>query len=382
LNKSRLSEIDFLRAYAVLAVVSAHSSTVIGLGITGYQGVLLFFVISGFLITGLLLDARVKSASPWTALRAFYARRFLRIFPIYYALLITAFILGFREVRGAIGWYLAYLSNWYFAYGGFRAYTAHLWSLAVEEQFYLFWPWLVLLVPSIALPWMIGIMILVGPVSRLVIGCGAIVSAGVKGPAAWILTPTVLDALGLGGLLAWFWRKTKHADELARWALLTGASLMALERAESWLGLPRNVELIINTLGWRLFCVWLVHRAARGVNGRLGRLIRAQPFIYVGTVSYAIYLIHPFLTAPIDRVEYRFNIGWLALDHPARFVMTTLISVALAGLSWKFFESPINSLKNHFPYVSEGSSCKIGSAAVISGPPVDPSETPIWRAGQ
>lgn len=140
LSQSRATEIDFLRAYAVLAVIATHSSRVVTVGITGYHGVLLFFVISGFLITGILLDARATNGPTRGILTAFYARRFLRIFPIYYAVLFVAFVLGFQNVRAEIGWLLTYLSNWYFASRGFTGPASHLWSLAVEEQFYLFWP--------------------------------------------------------------------------------------------------------------------------------------------------------------------------------------------------------------------------------------------------
>jgi peptidoglycan/LPS O-acetylase OafA/YrhL len=191
LGQIRLPELDSLRAFAVLAVVWSHSSN-INIGISGFQGVLLFFVISGFLITGILLNARAAEASPWSVLYAFYARRFLRIFPIYYAVLFVALAVGFPSVRDAIGWHLAYLSNWYFAYQGFDK-VSHLWSLAVEEQFYLVWPWLVLLVPSAALPWIIGATILVGPISRLAIGL-----ASGNDVAAWVTTPTVLARISHG----------------------------------------------------------------------------------------------------------------------------------------------------------------------------------------
>jgi hypothetical protein len=107
-NRKRWLELDALRAFAVLLVVWSHSSNR-EIGIGGFDGVLLFFVISGFLITGILLQARV--AAPWPfVLRAFYARRFLRIFPVYYALVFIAAGLGIPYVREALGWHLAYLS--------------------------------------------------------------------------------------------------------------------------------------------------------------------------------------------------------------------------------------------------------------------------------
>jgi peptidoglycan/LPS O-acetylase OafA/YrhL len=211
-NQRRFTELDSLRAFAVLAVVWSHSS-VINIGITGFYGVLLFFVISGFLITGILLDARANNAPPWAVLRAFYARRFLRIFPIYYAVLFVALMTGLLSVGNGIGWHLAYLSNWYYAYKGFDQFSA-LWSLAVEEQFYLVWAWVVILMPSAALPWTMLAMIAAGPISRF-----AMSSLTRSDIAPWITTPTVLDALGLGCLLAYLWRKNPEAaDRLARWA--------------------------------------------------------------------------------------------------------------------------------------------------------------------
>ncbi|MGH7802858.1 MAG: acyltransferase family protein, partial [Candidatus Binatia bacterium] len=146
MNRERFAELDALRAFAVTLVVWSHAvGGEVGVGalrVGGYHGVTLFFVISGFLITGILLDARAAAARAGTsagfALRAFYARRFLRIFPVYYAVLLVTFALGFDAVREELGWHLAYLSNWHFAARGeFGISTSHLWSLAVEEQFYL-----------------------------------------------------------------------------------------------------------------------------------------------------------------------------------------------------------------------------------------------------
>ena len=108
-EKQRLTKLDGLRALAVLLVIWDHT-TRIDLGIGAYCGVLLFFVISGFLITGILLNARASAASTYV-LRAFVARRVLRIFPIYYLVLLIAFALDIGGVRTSIGWHLGYLSN-------------------------------------------------------------------------------------------------------------------------------------------------------------------------------------------------------------------------------------------------------------------------------
>ena len=348
-ERSRFAELDGLRAIAVLLVVWHHSAN-INIGLDGYDGVLLFFVISGFLITGILLGARTaaaKIAAPWwTVLRAFYARRFLRIFPVYYAVLFLAVAAGSAHVRAALPWHLSYLSNWYFCYHG--EFFNHLWSLAVEEQFYVLWPWLVILLPNAALPWAIAAMILAGPLSRFVIA-----AAGGSDLAMWISTPAVLDALGIGCLLAYVWQKPALADRVARIALIAGVLLVGFQELSNRWAMPKPVASAIATLGWRFICMWLVHRAARGTPAFLTRALRIRPMIYVGTISYGIYLIHFFVVTVVQRMADRFHTWLPTPTQPgvARFVIVSLISIGAAGLSWRFFEGPLNSLKKYFPYV-------------------------------
>ncbi len=148
-----LDQLDTLRAFAVTAVLIRHFWPELQPGLDlGARGVHLFFVLSGFLITGILLRSRalVEDSGRGTglAIRRFYIRRFLRIFPIYYLVLAVTWALGFPDVRSGIVWHLAYGSNILFAIENqWPPTTAHLWSLSVEEQFYLIWPLLMLLVP-------------------------------------------------------------------------------------------------------------------------------------------------------------------------------------------------------------------------------------------
>jgi peptidoglycan/LPS O-acetylase OafA/YrhL len=194
-------------------------------------------------------------------------------------------------------------------------------------------------------------MIMTGPVSRLVLG-----SAGLNGTAVWTTTPAVLDALGLGCLLAYLWQYTESADRWARWAFFCGSVLIGCQAMASKLGLASHpvFTLAVSTLGWRLLCVWLVHRAARGAPGWLGRWLVTRPLIFVGTISYGIYLIHPFVMPTVLLIERRFNVHFPIPNYPGfgQFLSVALISIAIASLSWRFFERPINSLKNRFPYVS------------------------------
>jgi len=163
-------QLDGLRAIAVTFVLIHHwISPRLGFGIIGVQ---LFFVLSGFLITGILLRERrgVESGrqSIGFSVRQFYARRFLRIFPLYYACLALFVVLDRFEIRKSLVWFACYLSNvFFFLKGEFGGPFSHFWSLAVEEQFYLFWPWIVLLAPRKRLLAILVGAIVLAPLTRL-----------------------------------------------------------------------------------------------------------------------------------------------------------------------------------------------------------------------
>ncbi len=132
-------ELDALRALAVVGVIYTHylPESVPLVGVPGFIGVRLFFVMSGFLITRILLA--VPIATPGVVARAFYARRFLRIFPLYYAAC-ALMCLSSKAIRVYVLWLFTYSQNIKFAVDGRYPVVAHLWSLAVEEQFYVIWP--------------------------------------------------------------------------------------------------------------------------------------------------------------------------------------------------------------------------------------------------
>src|SRR5262249_38047027 len=152
--RSYIPQLDAIRAIAVILVIIHHwlpEDSWINYTPNGRLGVNTFFVLSGFLITGILLRARDRleskpGSSPAHMFRSFYVRRTLRIFPIYYLLLTVLWLLGDPELHHRPIPYISYTSNFLFFFGEyFPARLAHLWSLAVEEQFYLIWPWLMLL---------------------------------------------------------------------------------------------------------------------------------------------------------------------------------------------------------------------------------------------
>jgi peptidoglycan/LPS O-acetylase OafA/YrhL len=298
-----ITALDGLRCIAVLIVIWEHAGSGpliddFGNHGIGVYGVWLFFVLSGFLITGILLRERDRVVagriSIRSALRTFYARRFLRIFPVYYLLLLVLAIVGLvPEFRRDLIWFATYLANWVIAVrASFPVATGHLWSLAVEEQFYLIWPLLVLVAPGHRLKWWLAGTLLLGIVSRVAIGL-------VTRSSISVLTPTVsnFDSLAIGALLAW--HRHDHPDQVrVRVATLRAGAVIGLG-----LVLLNCYLSFVVQRGWRVFNltealsasllgVWLVHAASANRTGFLARALELPPLVYIGKISYGVYLYH------------------------------------------------------------------------------------------
>src|SRR5262245_20872551 len=190
-SAGRIIQFDGVRTLAFAAGFFHHA---LGVPLL-WSGVDMFFVLSGFLITRNLLRFR-EEAPPGRALRVFYLRRILRIMPPYYVSLALVLLARPSEI-GDAGWYVAFASNIHDAiYGPNAGALTTLWSIAVEEQFYLLWPFLVLFVPRRGLPWIFAASILLAPLVRF--GFTA-----VSYEAVYRLMPCRMDLLGAGALLAW-----------------------------------------------------------------------------------------------------------------------------------------------------------------------------------
>ncbi|HEU4585144.1 MAG TPA: acyltransferase [Gemmatimonadaceae bacterium] len=362
-------QLDGLRAIAVGLVMTYHwirPAIPINLGDLGVD---LFFVLSGFLITGILLDARpdanagaeasadasagvtpgAERRSLWKSARSFYIRRFLRIFPIYYGTLALTYIAGFVLVRATVGWHLAYLSNVLLARPGDWYYIAHLWSLSVEEQFYLVWPWVILLLPKRALLPTIGTLIAIAPMWRI-----ATHQLGLQ--VAGALPVSNFDLLGLGALLAvlqWLAfqqsageKKSAHSGWLGATALVGLAAYAIIHF--TILGQSEYVQSLGRT-GEALVLVWIVSRASLGFGGMTGAALSWAPVVYVGRISYGIYLYHNFMGAIVLALSTHFTFLVAVRHNLALSTLTRLtMTLALASASWYLFEKPINSLKKRF----------------------------------
>jgi peptidoglycan/LPS O-acetylase OafA/YrhL len=146
---ARDRQLDGLRAVAVSLVLYAHFFAADG-SHWGHIGVRLFFVLSGFLITRLLLEARADDRfEATTALQSFYARRALRIFPPYFAVLVFVWLISLESSKTVLAWHALYLSNFWYALQNEWTpwFLCHTWSLSIEEQFYIVWPLIILIAP-------------------------------------------------------------------------------------------------------------------------------------------------------------------------------------------------------------------------------------------
>jgi peptidoglycan/LPS O-acetylase OafA/YrhL len=375
--------LDGLRGVAVLLVLAFHLAHLDGaaglparalLGATrfGWSGVDLFFVLSGFLITGILLDA--KGAPGY--FRSFYVRRALRIFPLYYAYLAVLFWavprlapVGAVDVHpGSQAWMWTYLSNVLFAReGGFHAspYAGHFWSLAVEEQFYLAWPLAVWLFPR---RWLAAVALaLVGGAFALRLG---IHRTTFNATAAYVLTPARADALAVGALVAIGLRTPGAPERMRRaapWALAASAAAVAAlwwARGSFFGGDPSVQVWGFGPLALGYAAVLVLALPAAGGPSRLGRALSAGWLRSAGRYSYGLYVLHyPIFLGlealGVSSAVLASSLGSELLGILAFAAIGGGASIAGALLSWHLIEKRFLALKDRVPY---------GRAAVAPAP--------------
>ena len=312
----------------------------------GELGVDTFFVISGFLITGILLDNRSET-NPMQILRQFYARRVLRIFPLFYATLAVALLLDASTVRDTWYWHAMYLSNFLFYTHGWLGQTSHFWSLSVEEQFYLLWPLVMIFFPRRFLLPAILSGILFAPLYEMNLNFAH------PGCFSSILMPSCMGTLGIGALLAYGVRQNFNMKRLSLTLLLAGLSGCALWEVS---GVPKTFWPL-SQLAESCVLAYLVYSAANGFSGPLGWLLGHAPLNYLGKISYGLYIIHNF-AKPLC-VSFLVLCGnplwmWKLYSVPTIAIAAyTVLTIGLASFSWYLLEKPINKLKRKFPYPAD-----------------------------
>lgn len=349
-------QLDGLRFFAVTTVMIAHWlqwqwSNVYLTSIPFVHGVILFFVLSGFLITRILLENRdyynEQKLDKSKLLKNFYIRRFLRIFPIYYLLIFTLFFFDYNNTRELFPWLVSYSSNIYQSiHNVYIGEFNHFWSLAVEEQFYLFWPLLVVFTKPKHTLRLIVITIALGLLSRVYL----YLYVG-NWMATSYFTLCCMSSLGIGALIAYLNIYKKNAALfIQKWSFIIGALLLYLlllfvnyKYQLNW------YKEIFDEFAFSILSALIILRASQNGFGSIFKWILENKFIlYSGKISYGLYVYHLFIPALFFYIAPR--IGLAVTNKYTFFILLYLLTFLCAHISWKVIESPSNSLKKYFPY--------------------------------
>jgi len=362
-KRKHVPALDGLRGLAIIMVFCDHWSTsyshgnvarmgvlqraILATAVGGCSGVDLFFALSGFLITGILLETRGRPKF----FSNFYARRTLRIFPPYYLTLalyyfalrpVLSHVWHYNELWSKQLWYWSYLANWLCALQGWqRQMIDHFWTLAVEEQFYLVWPLLVFAAGARRTIWICAGILLASPFLRAAIYFLPLVHY----PAPFIYTSTLtrLDPLAAGALLAAAMRipelrrkVSTHAAAITWSGAAAFAVLIAYNRCYDT-DLPSIAILAYSFLAI-LFTGVLALLVTQGPDHRLNRVFSTRWLRQIGKVSYVAYIVH----APVLALAERLVPGRPAL----LWLLSAALTLAVSFASWRFFERPLLKLKD------------------------------------
>jgi peptidoglycan/LPS O-acetylase OafA/YrhL len=401
-------ELDGLRFFAFLAVYIHHTATfgthgthrnlpdwlgnsLGSIGMTGAFGVDLFFALSAYLITELLLrerelrsegypalaslrDPRVAmraSSSPRLAtrgsidVRAFYLRRILRIWPLYFAFLLLARVLAYVVPGEKLTWghvlgFALFSGNWAYMISPVNTVVGPLWTVSVEEQFYILWPLFVRRATARGMAFVAAGIVVVGLVLRFVL-----VEHGLDD---WVQKNSFarIDGIAVGILLALAlrWRPLVVPSRARPWMLL--GALVAL------LGIGQSFNLITGApivacivTGWPLVALacGVILLAVIGDRGPIGRLLTLRPIVYLGRISYGLYVLHQ---VGLLAASYYFPAHVSsAKDWLGHFVVGLPLTVGLAALSYRFLEQPFLRLKSRrFTFVRSGATVPSDAAEV------------------
>jgi peptidoglycan/LPS O-acetylase OafA/YrhL len=341
----RITQLDGLRAIAIITVFSHHAFETR----LAWMGVDLFFILSGFMITDILIRSRSRSIGDYFG--SFYARRIRRILPPYFLLLvITCVLFGVWWLKSWY-YYLGFMNLMVIAHVKSPDSLTNLWSLAVEEQFYIVWPFFVFCLCERWIARVAIFLVILAPLLR------------------WLFTPWFsdyvpiysetpfrMDLLAIGALVSIVWRKRRTLIETyGKYGILLSASgLCGLVLFGHFAQVKRTAHTpMSNFVLYELslnICLGLFVWALSG--WRVG-VLQLKPLQYIGKISYSLYLIHPATLM----VCWRY-FGYRSYTSAA---LASLTACAYAALSWKYFEQPI---------IASG---RRAQPAVVSAVPLSPS---------
>lgn len=358
--RGHISELDAIRGFGIGLVLINHfwpekSTFVFQLGQLGWIAMDAFFVLSGFLITGILVDSQARP----DYFSNYYTRRALRIFPLYYATLLVGIVMlklegggsayrSFVQNWGSPGWFFVYLGNIKESLVGQtppNVYFSVLWSLQIEEQFYLLFPFLIRYLRREHLVRLLWCLVFLSPVCRLLFYLWVPDKVMIQ----YVLLPCHMEGLALGALIAIRFRSGSWDIPKALLMAGTGLLLLVAGIGSYFSKAPSPgmscISLFARLPGYTLSsfgCAGLVLCLILFRGSPYTRLLRTPAVRYMAVISYGIYLLHPL----VSRVVRSWGIPALNYGTYLRFFVAGGLSVAAASISWFAFENPLAKLKD------------------------------------
>jgi peptidoglycan/LPS O-acetylase OafA/YrhL len=359
-----IRQLDGLRCCSILSVFVFHF---ISGGNTdripfGY-GVIFFFVLSSFLITRILLSSKLynekHNLSHFFSLKQFYLRRSLRIFPIYYLFIAALFIINWKPVKTIIVYLLTYTTNFIVGLGWDTGNFVHLWSLAIEEQFYIVFPFIIFFVPN---RYLITVLC-----SLVVIGLGFRALVIIYDPTLFVVSNfhsiSCLDSLGIGAILGYLSiMRPQFLRQIISNRLFFAASVIAFVTSMLFFFtlLPADKRLNFGNLVFMRFTFsvmsfWILGWAVVvGYSGLIRVFLENRFIAYLGRISYGLYLYHLFVPSFVGilcvRLGIKFIQGEDGIAQWSRAAIYTAVCITVATASWYVLEKPIGNLKKYLNY--------------------------------
>lgn len=360
-------QLDGFRFLCISAVMISHfgESVTTNRFPLGY-GVMFFFVLSSFLITRILLTSKdfneSKGMGNKYSLRQFYVRRFLRIFPIYYLLIIFMYAINWVPCRQIIVSLLTFTTNFKIGSGFNAGDFNHLWSLAVEEQFYIFFPFLIYFIKFKNIYFLLLSFIFIGLAGRAAL---FFYNAQYL-PFSNFHTISCLDSLGIGGLLAYM--SIYKADALKviltnkisfPTSILTFLAFMIFSFSIFTGSEKYNfTSMVFMRFFFNVMSFWILGWAVIfGYKGLIKTVLENKVVVYLGRISYGLYLYHLFVPRFVTIVLHHFRLDNLfgndIISFIYKIIIYTSVTIVIASGSWFIIEKPINGLKKYFNYNRE-----------------------------
>ena len=360
--KAQIPALDGVRGLAIALVLFHHftmgltrssvlAKAVIKIGTVGWCGVDLFFVLSGFLITGILDDARLaEKQHPY---RNFYARRVLRVFPLYFGTLLVLLIIGeprgFEGIGDAALWNWTFTTNLLVALRGAWLPLGHFWSLAVEEHFYLFWP--------VAVVWggrkFAMRLTLAFILMSLLARCALVANGATLG--AYVLTICRVDSLAVGGALCLWLREHDPSRESVRWIKISWISVSALIGLIVWRRGLAYHDHVVQIIGYPLLALTgasLIAVVMTNPSLPIVRILRHPLPRALGRYSFGLYVFNSIAILVLDGQRVKPAIldatGSVLIADLSYIAMAVFFTFSAAWLSWHGLEKHALKAKGYF----------------------------------